>query len=317
MKQRAFENKHRAFWQTLEEALSAKTSPNFDFPTAYRQLCHHLALAKQRNYSPVLVAQLSSLAKQGHQQLYRRRGGGWAKMSDYFLYGFPRALRRERRFFLVSCLLFFGTLIGMTAWVLAQPEIVYTILDGGEISQIEAMYDPSNDVLGRERGDDSDVLMFGFYIRNNASIGLQTFGGGLLAGLGTIFYLVFNGIFLGAVSGHLIGIGFGTQTFLPFVAGHSAMELTAIAVSGAAGLILAHSLWFPNRLRRLDALKAAAKRSMDLVGGLVTMFVLAAAIEAFFSASTSIPVWFKYAFGIGQWLLVIAYFVFAGRQHES
>jgi uncharacterized membrane protein SpoIIM required for sporulation len=50
----------------------------------------------------------------------------------------------------------------------------------------------------------------------------------LLLGLGSAFFLIFNGLMIGAVAGHLTRIGFG-QTFWSFVIGHGAFELTAIA----------------------------------------------------------------------------------------
>ena len=47
--------------------------------------------------------------------------------------------------------------------------------------------------------------MFGYYIRNNTGIGFQTFAGGLLLGLGTLFFLVFNGFYIGAVFSGVVG----------------------------------------------------------------------------------------------------------------
>lgn len=49
----------------------------------------------------------------------------------------------------------------------------------------------------------------------------------------------------GAIAGHLTDIGYG-QTFWPFVIGHGAFELTAIALAGAAGLKLGWALLAPD-----------------------------------------------------------------------
>jgi hypothetical protein len=46
---------------------------------------------------------------------------------------------------------------------------------------------------------DSDVLMFGYYIHNNVSIAFRTFAGGILGGVGSIFFLIYNGLIVGAV----------------------------------------------------------------------------------------------------------------------
>ena len=50
-----------------------------------------------------------------------------------------------------------------------------------------------------------------------------------------------------------------------------------------------------------------------VIVGAALMTVLAAFFEAFWSASTIIPVAVKYGVGTCCWLLVIAFFVFSGR----
>ncbi len=49
--------------------------------------------------------------------------------------------------------------------------------------------------------------------------------------------------------GYVVYAGFATN-FFSFVSGHSAFELTAIALCGAAGLRLGYGLVAPGRLRR-------------------------------------------------------------------
>ena len=47
-------------------------------------------------------------------------------------------------------------------------------------------------------------MMGGFYVRNNVGIALQAFGMGVLFGVPTVYVLLFNGIYLGAVSGYVV-----------------------------------------------------------------------------------------------------------------
>ena len=51
--------------------------------------------------------------------------------------------------------------------------------------------------------------MFGFYIRHNIGIAFQCFAGGLFAGIGSLFYLIYNGAIIGAVAGYLTERGHG------------------------------------------------------------------------------------------------------------
>lgn len=176
------------------------------------------------------------------------------------------------------------------------------------------MYDPTNRKPGRDawRQSDTDFAMFGFYVMNNVGIAFRTFALGLVVGVGSLFILVFNGLMIGAAAGHLTTLGYG-ETFWPFVSGHAALELTAIAVSGAAGLLLAAALLAPGQRRRRDALRENALEAVKLVAGALAMLVLAALIEAFWSGATVTDPLIKYLVGAIWWVLLILYFAFAGR----
>jgi uncharacterized membrane protein SpoIIM required for sporulation len=282
------------------------------FPSMYRQVCHHLALARTRRYSLELQHRLNQRVLDGHQHLYRSRKSFFSGIAKFVAVEFPAAFRRRWRFMAASASVFYLPAIGMALAVQAQPELVFSLLEPYEISRIEEMYDPENDVLGRERESDTDVYMFGFYIYNNITIGFQTFAGGLLFGLGSLFYLVFNGLFLGVVSGHLTALGF-TQTFWPFVAGHSSLELTAIVILGGVGLMLGYGAIAPGRKKRWHAIRDMATEAMPLVYGSVLMLVAAAVVEAFWSSTTWPPVQTKYLVGAFLWVLLGLYLLFMGR----
>lgn len=327
MNQEQFIARHQANWERLEALLSAGRggpaqvdAPPVDpgeFPHLYREACHHLALARARLYSQPLIERLDDLVLRGHQRLYQSRSGLAGRMLRFAAADFPATVRREWRALLLACLLFYGPFFGMLVTVQFAPEFVYTVLDGWTVVNMESMYDPENhERLGREREADSDVLMFGYYIRNNTSIGFQTFAGGLVFGLGTLFYLIYNGLVIGAVAGHLTHIGY-IETFWGFVAGHSAMELTAIVISGAAGLKLAAGLVRPGRKSRLRALLDNGRVAVTLVFGAAAMFFIAAFIEAFWSSIAATPVTIKWGVGIALWVLVIAYFLFLGRRRAA
>ena len=158
--------------------------------------------------------------------------------------------------------------------------------------------------------------MFGFYIKNNTGIGFQTFAGGLIFGAGTIFFLLYNGLVIGATAGHLTGLGY-IDTFWGFVAGHSAPELTAIMLSGAAGLMLGWALIAPGNKSRLRALQDAGKTAVTIIYGAALLFFLAAFIEAFWSSMTWIAPSIKYVVGISLWIMLWAYFLMAGKPHSA
>lgn len=324
MKQHLFEQRHAADWQrftTQVEALErgkAEAASCESFAADYRHLCQHLALAEERGYSSHLIDQLQQLAMRGHQQFYRHRSHLGAQMISFILAGFPQLIRREWRVVSIASLVFFGSLIVMGLLTWRFPDLIYSLLDPSQVSNMEHMYDPDARRIGRfnERDAGDDWMMFGFYIMNNIGIGFQTFASGLLFGLGSLFFLLFNGLMIGAVAGHLTRIGYN-ETFWSFVIGHGAFELTAIAFAGAAGLKLGWALLAPGRLRRSEALRQAARHAIQLVAGVILFLVIAAFIEAFWSSMTYTTPTVKYLVGAGLWTLVIAYFVFAGRHRHA
>jgi uncharacterized membrane protein SpoIIM required for sporulation len=322
MKQSQFESRHQPQWQAFAEHLKqleqGKAKDVADFPHQYRRLCQHLAMAQERGYSSYLVDPLQQLALRGHQQLYRHRSQLAANILGFVLAGFPRLVREQWRFVLIASLLFFGSLVGIALLVYLFPDLIYSIVSPRQVAEMQGMYDPAASRLGRaaERASSEDWMMFGYYVMHNIGIAFQTFAAGLLFGLGSVFFLIFNGLVIGAVSGHLTEIGYG-QTFWSFVIGHGAFELTAIALAGAAGLQLGWALIAPGHLTRGESLRLAAHKSVQMLCGVMVFLVIAAFIEAYWSSTTGISPWVKYAVGAALWLAVAAYLGLAGRNRHA
>lgn len=284
-----------------------------EIPMLYRRTCQHLALARERGYSLALVERLQTLCLRGHQRLYARHNAFGRSVVRFILTDFPASVRAEWRAVLVASLLLCGSGIVMGLLVHQSPAFIYSIMDVDTVAEMESMYDPSAARRwGRERESAEDFLMFGFYLRNNTSIGFRTFAGGLVFGLGSAFFLLFNGILLGGTAGYLTAEGAGLP-FWSFVVGHSAAELSAIVLSGAAGLVLGWSLLAPGRQTRQAALVNGARRGLKLLSGAAGLFFVAAVIEAYWSSLVSVPAPAKWAVGVAGWVLVWGYLLLAGR----
>ena len=318
MRQAPFEAAHGAEWLQFEKFLDEPRSPPFDpaeMPARYRRICQSLALAADRQYSPGLVDRLNRLALRGHHALYANRRRQSQRVLEFLLGGFPALVRSEWRLVAIAALLFFGPFGALFAVLQVFPEFVHYILAPAQIAEFHDMYDPGNRRLGMREADTS-LLMFGFYIWNNVRIGFQTFAGGMLFGVGSLWFLGANGIIIGAVAGYLTQVGY-SQTFWSFVAGHSALELSAIVLSGAAGLRLGTALIAPGNMSRKSALVAAARPAVRVMYGAAAMFLAAAFVEAFWSPLTEVPFGVKIGVGIGAWVVLLAYFALAGRTRAA
>ena len=320
MNQREFVERYEPLWETFERSVRLMAAPGHqkrtldieEFPFLYRQLCQHLALARDRNYSTQLIERLNQLVLRGHQQLYRPRRPRLWRVIRFLGGDLPERVRADAPLVLTATLLLYLPALAFWAAIVLDADLAYRIFDASQLSRYEEMYDPESSHFARERDSDSDFLMFGYYIKHNISIDFQTYAGGMLFGLGSAFYLIFNGAFFGIVSAHLQNVGFG-EPFFSFVVTHGAFELTAISLAGAAGLKLGLSLLVPGRRTRLTALTDAAKESITIIYGVIGLSVIAAFVEAFWSSSTFVSNPVKFAVGALCWLAVGWYFSRVGR----
>lgn len=301
----------------MEDILNTPSKkPGRQFPQQYRTLCQHLAVAKSRRYTRHLITRLNNLVVESHHILYSQKQISEQRWLMFLVYGFPVAIRRNWRYVTVSGLLFLVPLFLLGFGCYVNDELIYSVSSPEQVASYEAMYDPSNRSLGRDRDSATDIAMFGHYIQNNIGIGFRSFASGIVFGLGSIFFMLFNGVAIGSIAGHLTQAGF-SETFYNFVVGHAAFELTAIVFCGAAGLKLGFSLVAPGKLSRLQSLKQASHEAIVIVYGSALMLLIAAFIEAFWSSSQSLPTPIKYSFGAAMALLLVFYITLSGRRHGS
>lgn len=319
MKQQLFEEANQEAWQKLEHSFNA-TEPAIsahEFVQLYRQVCHDLAVAQQRQYSPYLVDRLNRLVMEGHQRLYQRKTRFLFELMHFITKGLPQAVRSEVQYLWLSIALFAGTALLFGVAVYCFPQLIYSVFSSEQIREFTEMYHPTAHAAMQDaRNSADDFLMFGFYIRNNIGIAFQTFAGGIAFGVGTLFFLLYNGVVIGGVAGHLTEVGH-INSFYSFVITHGAFELTGIVMAGAAGFKLGSALLLPGNQSRLAALRTAAARAMPIVYGIILFLTIAAFIEAFWSSSSTVPAWLKYTVGGALWCAVISYLALAGRTHGS
>ena len=317
MTQQSFVNRREKFWNEFEavvrggrKSLAKKASW---FPGGYRELTQDLNTARANGFDPSIIDRLNSMVLEGNQILYTNRSWSVKSAVDFVFRLFPRTVRSQWRSLAVSFLLFYGFAFFFGYICVRNPSFVYQLMGEDTILELENMYNPANSHYLTPRDVSSDADMFGFYIYNNISIAFRTFAGGILAGIGSLVLLCLNGVFLGAAAGHIINVGFG-ETFFPFIIGHSSFELTAIILSAQGGLLLGYRLFVTKGLSRAASLKAAGKTALPIIAGAALMLVVAACVEAFWSSRHELAVTIRYGAGIAGWILLILYFMFAGRQ---
>lgn len=322
-----FERMYQDEWTELETLLArvarrepvslapGSTVSSARIAVLYRRACEHLALARARCYPADTIDKLERLTADAHQLIYHRRDYGLDHLKRLAAVEFPRAVRAQVSYVAVAAATFLLPTIVIGILVYWRPELILSVVSSETAASFEEMYSPAADSIGRTRTATTDWMMFGYYIRNNVGVAFQCFAGGLLAGVGTLFFLAYNGAFSGALAGYLTERGL-SATFYSFIATHSAFELTAIVLAGAAGLKIGHALLAPGRLTRQQSLVEATQQTAILLYGVTGMLLVAAAVEAFWSSAPWLPATAKYSVAALCWTAVLGYFTFQGRRAD-
>jgi uncharacterized membrane protein SpoIIM required for sporulation len=267
-------------------------------------------LAKAHDLPRDTVAFLHALVGRAHNAVYRSKGFRFKDWARAVFDEVPRLVRVDPAI-RIAGLTFWGLFLLCAFVAAAQPGFAARIVGEGQVEAMESMYDHPFDSPDGQHSERDDSMMAGFYIYHNAGIGLRCYAWGLLFGLGSLSMLADNAIKIGAIFGHMATTPQSVH-FFTFVTAHGPFELTAIVFAGAAGVRLGAGLIITNGLTRLASLRRAARRSLPIAGVSVILFVLAAFLEGFVSASR-LPYWSKatiaaccagllvfYVFGLGR-----------------
>lgn len=149
---------------------------------------------------------------------------------------------------------------------------------------------------------------------NNIRVAIFAFAGGITFGILTVYLLVTNGIMLGSLAALYWHHG-KTFAFWAYIVPHGMIELTAIFISGGAGLLMGYKLFVPGNYSRIFQLKNQAKRSVQLLLGTIPLFVIAGIIEGFITPA-AIPLAVKYSVALITVIGLVLYMLI-GRLNMS
>jgi uncharacterized membrane protein SpoIIM required for sporulation len=294
------------------EALAPAELP--DFAARYREIAADLARLRTYRAPPELVRRVERLVAAGHNALYRGDGQGFGPVWHVLAQECPGAVIAARAYVLAAFLAFIVPGVIGFRLLRERPEIAAEVLPDVLLERAEVG-------AGRAAAGEGFVeveaggrpLAASGIIANNVRVAFYCFAGGAFLGIGSLFLLAFNGLQLGATAGHFTNVGL-LGYLAQFIVGHGALELFAIWVAGAAGLLLGTTIIAPGTLARGDALVLAGRRAIRMVGAAVTCLVVAGLIEGF--VSTSELGWAGRAAASAISLLFLAAYLAAGALHE-
>jgi uncharacterized membrane protein SpoIIM required for sporulation/uncharacterized RDD family membrane protein YckC len=283
------------------------------FAAMYRELAADLARARSYGGSPELVFTLERAVGAGHNLLYRAPAKGWAGFRRFLAGGFPALVRARWRPVRAAALLLYLPALLTFGAVRLEPARGRALLPPGMMQRAEEA--EARQAAGKGYVTAADMggmpIMATSIMSNNVQVTFLAFAGGILAGLGSVLVLVFNGIQLGAAAGVFANYQASLHLW-SFVLPHGLIELTAICIAGGAGLWMGSAFLLPGRLTRREALVLRGREAISLIGGTAAMLVVAGLIEGFISPS-DLPREVKLAVAALTGIALLLYFGLAGR----
>ena len=307
MKENQFIQKNTSSWTILKDLTNAleKKGPSKltakelrKFLHLFRQASHHLAYARTHFPNSDVILYLNSLVGQAHNHIYAVKKNTFKEILSYITFGFPKQIQKFRSYILTSFFIFLLGFLVSFVLVKINTDYAYYFLPKEMVKNINW------DMTGSK--DWNYPLMSSLIMVNNITVSLNAFVFGITLGLGTIYVLFFNGTMLGSLTALVYAFG-NTTNYWSLILPHGIIELTAIFISGGAGLIIARSFLIPNEYSRKHSLIKGAKEAVSLVPGIAIMLVIAGIIEGFFTP-LAISAIGKLLFALGTGIGLIFYF---------
>jgi uncharacterized membrane protein SpoIIM required for sporulation len=320
MAQDKFIDQHKTAWQRLEDLLTLLDSSSLkrlhreevrELGRIYRRTASDLAIARAESRDPRLINYLNNLVIRAHGRIYRADAQGGSRVKNFFLREFPRTFRRTWRYTAVSFTVFFVfSLIGFLG---TKYDTEFSEIVGVPPAFREAYIETKTHWW--EDLNEANQMGASRIFTHNIQVTIYTFAFGALAGVGTLFYLAFNGATIASVLALTYKAGFGND-LLTFMVGHGVIELSCIFIAGGAGLLIGSAMVVPGDLSRADALKSRGKDAIRLMMGVAPLLVVAGIIEGFISPAPISPK-IKFSIAAITGVALYSYLLLAGRQGES
>jgi uncharacterized membrane protein SpoIIM required for sporulation len=251
----------------------------------YRAASSDLLEEVRRDPDSATAEYLRSLVGRGHGFLHQgtspRIG---AAIARFFARDFPEVVRRRVRAIAVATIIFLaGALYGAVA-MSSDPGAGEVLLPFGH------RYDHPSARVARDETAAipvaatavSGTTFAAQLMTHNSRVTYLAFALAVTGGIATVLLIFANGAYLGAVGANYTAAGEG-QFFVAWVGPHGVVEIPAMLLGAAAGLILARALFAPGLMGRAKALEVAGKDALLLLLGATATLVIAGVVEGTFS----------------------------------
>ena len=279
MKESAFVKHNKLRWEEFEKILQRQQPADPDrIAELFIQVTDDLSYARTHYPASRTAKYLNALAGKVHTEIYRNKREDKNRFFAFWKQEVPEVMGQIHKSLLYAFIIFL--MAGMIGAVSAYYDdtFVRLILGDGYVNM--TLENIKNGNPTSVYAGESELMMFFSITWNNILVSFRVFVFGVLASLGTGFYLFYNGLMVGAFI-MFFAMENQLSQALPVIMLHGTVELSSIVIAAAAGFTLGNSLLFPGTYDRLTSFKMGAMKGLKIIMGLVPFFILAGFIESF------------------------------------
>ncbi|MEM9680119.1 MAG: stage II sporulation protein M [Bacteroidota bacterium] len=263
MREVAFIKQNKEKWLNFEKAIFGKTLKNPDeLASLYIHLVNDLSFAQTYYPKSKTILYLNNLAAKAFQKIYKTKREDTNRFVSFWRDEVPLIMYQYRRYVLYAFLIF-GSFVSIGAVSAAYDDSFVRLILGDQYVNMTLENIEEGDPVAVYKSGSNWGSFIGITL-NNLYVGIQSFVLGVFGGLGTGYVLLHNGIMVGAFQYFFFREGVLWESVRGIWI-HGSMEIFAIVIEGAAGLILGASILFPRTYSRMTSFKTGVKDGVKIL----------------------------------------------------
>jgi uncharacterized membrane protein SpoIIM required for sporulation len=298
-----FIKKNKDRWEKIHQEQAADAD---EMASDFTRLVDDLGYAKTFYPTSKVTQYINSLATRIYLNIYKNRKEESNRLVHFWKYDVPLTVRKHQGVILFAFILFI--LFFAVGFFSAKHDENFTrdVLGNGYVDMTEQNIDEGNP-FGVYRSGNSFLMWLGLMI-NNIMVSLMYFAKGIFFGILSIYSMIKEAIRLGLFEHMFFAKGLGGKAAITVLI-HGLLELTAIIIASAAGVVLGKSFLFPGTISRWKSLQIGVKDGVKIVIGLMPVFAIAAFFEGFVTRYYNMPILLSSAILLASGSFIAWYFI--------
>lgn len=310
MRETGFINQNKEKWTKFEQTLKQKNKDPDSLSNLFVQVTDDLSYSRTFYPNRSVRVYLNNLAQQVFQSIYKNKKEHGNRFAAFWKDELPFIMYQTRKELLVSFIVFVLSM-GIGALSSAyDPEFYHLILGDSYIAMTKENIKSGDPMAVYKKMNEIDMFL-GITL-NNLFVAFYTFILGVLMSIGTLAFILYNGIMVGSFQYFFVEQGLFRESFLTIWM-HGTLEISAIIIAGSAGIVMGNGLVFPGTYSRLQSFQVSARRAIKIMLGITPIFVFAAFIEGFLTRYTELPDPIRLAVILLSLFFILGYFVWYPR----